>query len=209
MALFADRADAGRDLAVHLDGWRDTDAVVVGIARGGVIVAAAVAAELELPLTAVAVRKLGMPGHEEVALGAIAEGVRIVDERILRRAGVDNAELAQIEKRERAVLARRQALIPAATPALQGRSVLLIDDGIATGATARAAARGIRVSKPATVILAVPVAPADWHPDETAAVDQYICAHPVDQLWAVGASYDDFTQTTDDDIARLLGTTGS
>lgn len=203
MALFADRADAGRDLAGHLEGWRGTDAVVAGIARGGVVVADAVADALGLPLTAVAVRKLGIPGHEEVALGAIAAGVRVIDERTASRAGVDDDELARIEARERETLARRQDLIPAAAPPLSARVVLLIDDGVATGATAEAAARGVRQAGASRVVLAVPVAPSDWQP-RTDAVDDYVCAHPVDRLWAVGGFYGDFTQTADEDVARIL-----
>lgn len=204
MALFADRAEAGRDLADRLSAWRDSDAVVAGIARGGIVVAAAVADALALPLTAVAVRKLGMPGHEEVALGAIAAGVRVVDERAVRRAGVGADELERIESQERERLARREALIPDAAPPLSQRTVLLIDDGIATGATAETAARGVRRRAPARIVLAVPVAPADWHP-EVGVVDEYICAHPIDRLWAVGGYYDDFTQTSDEQVRRLLG----
>ncbi|WEG10549.1 phosphoribosyltransferase family protein [Microbacterium horticulturae] len=202
MALFADRAEAGRDLAAHLEQWRGSHAVVAGIARGGVVVAASVAAELALSLTAVAVRKLGVPGHEEVALGAIAEGVRVIDGRTVRHAAVDDAELAQIEERERAVLSHRQGLIPDAAPLLHGRTVLLIDDGIATGSTARAAVAGVRAAA-AGIVLAIPVAPADWRPDP-GSVDEYVCAHPMERLWAVGAYYDDFTQTSDEEVVRLL-----
>lgn len=165
MALFADRADAGRDLAGHLERWRGTDALVVGIARGGVIVADAVSAALQLPLSAVVVRKLGMPGQEELALGAIAAGARVVDEGAARHAGVTADQLAQIEERERTTLARRQKLIPATAPPLHGRAVLLIDDGVATGATAQAAARGVRGAGATSVVLAVPVAPARWLPE--------------------------------------------
>jgi len=203
MALFADRAHAGRELARSLERWRSTDAVVVGIARGGAIVAASTASELGLELTAVAVRKLGVPGHEEVALGAIAAGVRIVVAGTAQGAGVDDEALARIEERERAVLANRQQLIPDAAPPLTGRTVLLVDDGVATGATANAAARAIRAQGAARVVLAVPVAPASWAPD-TAAVDDYSCAHPIDHFWAVGEFYDDFTQTTDEDVAAAL-----
>jgi putative phosphoribosyl transferase len=203
MALFADRADAGRDLAAHLAQWRGSDAVVAGIARGGVVVAAAAAEALALPLTAVAVRKLGMPGHEEIALGAIAEGVRVIDDRTIRHGEVSDAELNDIEARERAVLARRMGLIRDAAPALRGRTVLVIDDGIATGSTARVAVRRVQIEMAASIVLAVPVAPATWKP-EPGSVDAYICAHPIERLWAVGAYYDDFTQTPDEEVARLL-----
>lgn len=203
MALYADRAHAGRDLADHLEHWRGTDAVVVGIARGGVVVADAVGDALALPVTAIAVRKLGIPGHEEVALGAIAAGVRVVDARAASRSGVDDEQLAAIEARERETLAQRQRLIPDAAPDVRGRTVLLVDDGIATGATANAAGRGIRAADPARVVLAVPVAPAEWRPD-AAGIDEFVCAHPQERLWAVGAYYDDFTQTADEDVAAIL-----
>jgi len=201
MALFTDRADAGRVLAARLARWRGTDAVVAGIARGGVVVAAAVARALELPLTAVAVRKLGVPGHEEFALGAIADGVRTVDERIRRASRTSAAALAAVERRERDVLRRRTAIVGA--PDVAGRTVLLVDDGIATGATANTAGRAIRAAGAARVILAVPVAPSDWWPDPDAA-DDYVCAHSAAQFWAVGAFYDHFHETTDEEIARIL-----
>ena len=204
MAVFADRADAGRRLAGRLGRWREADAVVVGIARGGVAVSAAAAAELGLPATAIAVRKLGVPGHEEGAFGAIADGVRLIDERTRRAAGVTDAQSAGVEERERDLLARRRALIPDAGRALGGKSVLLVDDGVATGATANAAGRALRAASPARIVLAVPVAPAAWRPDHDAA-DDYVCVHPDADFWAVGAYYDDFGQITDAEVARLLG----
>ncbi|UUT35413.1 phosphoribosyltransferase [Microbacterium elymi] len=203
MALFADRSHAGRELAGSLAAWRSQDAVVAGIARGGVAVAAAVADKLALPLTAVAVRKLGVPGHEELALGAIAAGVRIVDERALRATRTSARELDQVEKRERERLARRHALLDADAPTVGGRAVLLVDDGIATGATANAAARALRRDGASRIVLAVPVAPTGWTP-EPDAVDEYVCPHPMDDFWAVGRFYDDFTQTSDDDVIALL-----
>ena len=199
--MFTDRADAGRALAAQLGEWRSEDAVVTGIARGGVIVAAAVARALGMPLAAVAVRKLGVPGHEEVALGAIAEGVRVLDERIAAATGTSSREVARVEARERDVLRRRAALVGKLDAI--GRPVLLVDDGIATGATANAAGRAIRRAGAASVVLAVPVAPADWRPDPDAA-DDYVCLHPITDFWAVGSFYDDFRQTTDEDVARAL-----
>jgi putative phosphoribosyl transferase len=203
MALFADRVAAGHRLAAQMRerGLVDADAVVVGIARGGVVVAAAVADALGLALSAVAVRKLGIPGHEEVAFGAIAAGERVVHDATITRARVEAADLARVEERERATLARRQDLVGALE--VSGRTALLVDDGIATGATANVACRATRAAGAARVALAVPVAPTSWRP-EPGVADDYVCLHTDDDFWAVGAYYDDFTQTTDEEVARLL-----
>ncbi|WP_308493897.1 phosphoribosyltransferase [Microbacterium terrisoli] len=203
MALYADRRDAGAALADELERWRGSDAVVVGIARGGVVVAAEVARRLGLPLWAIAARKLGAPGNAEFAIGAIAADARIVDERALRRERVSPDQLRQIEAREREALGRRQASFGVATPDLRDRPVLLVDDGVATGATAVVAARALRARSVASVVLAVPVAPARWMPGP-ADFDEVVCPHPARDFWAVGAFYDDFTQTTDEEVSRLL-----
>jgi putative phosphoribosyl transferase len=202
MALFENRAAAGRDLARALAEWRGTDAVVVGVARGGVPVAAEVARVLGLPLSAVAVRKLGAPGHEEYALGAIAEGVRVVDDAAVRREGVTRAELADVERREREVLGRRAGLLSAGA-VVSGAPAIVVDDGIATGATAEAACRAVRAMGARRVVLAAPVAPEAWHPDARVA-DEWVCPHPQRELWAVGRFYEDFRQTTDAEVVRLL-----
>lgn len=202
MALFADRADAGMQLAAHLERWRTADAVVLGLPRGGVVVAAAVARELGLPLGVEVVRKLGAPANEELALGAIAEGVRIVDDELACSVGATPGQLAEVERRERAELERRRRAFGAAPLDVAGRTVIVVDDGVATGATMAAACRAVRARGAARVIAAVPVAPADWHPD--AAVDAVVCPHPQRALRAVGLFYDDFTQTTDGEVERLL-----
>lgn len=201
MALFEDRAAAGRDLARALDAWRGSDALVVGLARGGVVVAAEVARALTLPLGAVAVRKLGAPAHGEFAVGAIAEGVKVVDPDARRWA--TPAQLAAVEKDERAELRRREALytVPGRDPA--GRTVIVVDDGVATGATATAACRSLRARGAARIVLAVPVAPARWKPDPEIA-DEYVCPHPQEDLWAIGQFYDDFRQTRDAEVVALL-----
>ncbi len=201
MALFEDRAAAGRDLARALDDRRGGDALVVGLPRGGVVVAAEVARALGLPLTAVAVRKLGAPRHEEFAVGAIADGVRVVHPDA--DGWATPAQLAAVEKAEREELRRREALysVPGRDPA--GRTVIVVDDGVATGATATAACRSLRAHGAAHIVLAVPVAPAAWRP-EPGVADEYVCPHPQRNLWAVGQYYDDFRQTRDAEVVALL-----
>ncbi len=202
MALFEGRRAAGRVLAAALEAWRGSPAVVVAIARGGVPVAAQVARGLRLPLSAIAVRKLGAPGHEEYALGAIADGVRVVDEAAMRRERVTVAELAEVEAREREVLGRRAALLAGGVD-VRGRPAIVVDDGIATGATAAAACRAVRALGATRIVLAVPVAPASWHPDPRV-VDEWVCPHREREFWAVGRFYDDFRQTTDAEVVGLL-----
>lgn len=202
MTLFHGRRDAGQQLSAALSDCRETDAVVVGIARGGVVVAAEVAKALRLPLSAIAVRKLGAPGHEEYALGAIAHGVRVILPIAAQGARVAPAVLAAIEEQERVVLDRREALIAGVVP-VAGRTALVVDDGVATGATAEAACRAVRARGAVRVVLAAPVAPAAWSPGADVA-DEWICPHREDDFWAVGQFYADFAQTTDAEVVRLL-----
>lgn len=202
MTLFADRAEAGRDLAEALAAWRGGDAMVVGIARGGVVVAAAAAEALGLELGAVVVRKLGSPAQREFALGAIAEGIRVVDPEMSRRQGVSPARLAAVEASERRELARRSAVYGVSRP-VSGRTVIVVDDGVATGSTAIAACRSVRARGASSVVLAVPVAPATWSPDPADA-DVYVCAHPQSRFWSVGEFYTDFEQTTDAEVVEFL-----
>lgn len=202
MAIFADRAAAGRELAGALEEWRDSDAVVAGIPRGGVVVAAAVARALGLTLTAVVVRKLGAPDHEEFAVGAIADDVRVLNEHATRPGIVTAEQLASVEANERAELRRRADLFGRGEE-VAGRAVIVVDDGIATGATATAACRSVKARGAERVVLAVPVAPAEWEPDP-AVVDVYACPHRMRRFWAVGEFYDDFTQTTDAEVVEML-----
>lgn len=210
VTIFADRADAGRQLAAALESELGEDAIVLGIPRGGIVVAAEVARALDLPLTAAVVRKLGAPAHEEYAVGAIADGVRVVDPDAVRRAEVSPEQLSAVEDRERAELARRQRLFAGSRVSAAGRTALVVDDGVATGATAMAACRALRAQGAARIVLAAPVAPADWTPDPTV-VDEYVCPHRMRDFWAVGRFYADFSQTTDAEVVRLLSetTTGS
>lgn len=203
MAIFADRVDAGRQLAAALEDWRGTDAVVLGIPRGGIVVAAEVARALQLPLGAAVVRKLGAPSQAEYAVGAIADGVRIVDPDALRYGGVTPAQLASVEDAERAELERRSRLFDPTPLDVRDRVVIVVDDGIATGSTATAACRSQRARGAVQVVLAVPVAPASWTP-EADVVDEFVCPHRPQRFWAVGEFYTDFRQTEDEEVARLL-----
>jgi len=206
MAMFTDRAAAGRELAAELARWKGTDAVVFGIPRGGVVVAAEIARALALPLDVAIVRKLGAPSRAEYAIGAIADGVRIVDDAAVRAQGVTAEQLASVEDLERTELARRVRAFPRTAGGIAGRTALVVDDGIATGATAAAACAALRAEGAQRVVLAVPVAPERWEPDP-AVVDDYICPHRVRDFWAVGQFYDDFTQTPDEEVVRLLADT--
>ncbi|WP_221583309.1 phosphoribosyltransferase [Microbacterium sp. G2-8] len=203
MALFADRADAGRQLAELLTRALDDlgDAIVFGIPRGGIVVAAEVARALDAPLDSAVVRKLGAPMNEEFAIGAIAEGVRVVDSAAARHVGAGPEQVAFVEDMERVELARRRSLFERTSGSLAGHTALVVDDGIATGATAMAACAAVRGRGPDRVVLAVPVAPAGWRPE---GVDAYACLFPASEFWAVGSFYDDFTQTTDDEVTGLL-----
>ncbi|GAA5027624.1 phosphoribosyltransferase [Microbacterium fluvii] len=203
MAIFADRSDAGRHLAQALEAWLGSDAVAVGIPRGGVVVAAEVARALDLPLAAAVVRKLGSPRNEEYAVGAIADGVRVIDGRAVRAEHVSERELEKTERRERTELERRSRTFGALGADLAQRTAIVIDDGIATGSTAAAACLAVRAQGCARLILAVPVAPASWTPP--AEVDEFVCPHRERGFWAVGQYYDDFTQTTDAEVTALLG----
>ncbi|MDL9979812.1 phosphoribosyltransferase [Microbacterium sp. ASV49] len=203
MAMFADRVAAGRQLAQVLDAGAYPDAVVFGIPRGGVVVAAEVARTLGVPLAAVVVRKLGAPSNMEFAIGAIAKEVTVVNPDAVRTALVTAEQLAFIEDVERVELDRRARAFAPEPLDITNRTAMVVDDGIATGATATAACQELRRRGAARVVLAVPVAPADWHPSH-GAVDEYVCLHVEPNFWAVGQFYDDFTQTTDAEVVELL-----
>lgn len=201
--LFDDRSAAGRALVPLLQRWRDSDPIVSAIPRGGVPVASAIAEALRLPLDVIVVRKLGSASNEEYAVGAIAEGVRVVEDAAIRYARMRDRDLRAVEARERAELQRRQALFALGRHEVAGRAVIVVDDGIATGSTAIAACRALRNRGARHIVLAVPVAPASWRPPQDA-VDDYVCAYPQREFWAVGGFYRDFTQTTDDQVIDLL-----
>ncbi|HEY8544153.1 MAG TPA: phosphoribosyltransferase family protein [Acidimicrobiales bacterium] len=204
---FADRRDAGRRLAARLVRLRGSDPVVVGLPRGGVPVAFEVARALDAPLDVLVVRKLGVPFQPELAMGAIGEGgALVVDDDVVRRAGVSPVALARIAARERATLEDRLRRLRRGRPAvpLAGRTVVVVDDGIATGSTARVACRVARDRGAARVVLAVPVAPAGWESVLRDAADELVAVATPEPFEAVGAWYDDFSPTTDDEVVADL-----
>ncbi|WP_030234362.1 phosphoribosyltransferase family protein [Streptomyces sp. NRRL S-350] len=204
---FADRTDAGRRLAARLGQLSGPDTVVVALPRGGVPVAAEVAAALGAPLDICVIRKLGVPYQPELGMGAIGEGgVRVLNEHVIRVASVTGDQLAEVERRERAELERRARRYRGDRPPadVRGRTVVVVDDGIATGSTARAACRIVRERGAARVVLAVPVAPGDWTDRLDEVADELVCVDTPSPFFAIGAFYVDFSQTTDDEVLRLL-----
>ncbi len=204
---FADRVDAGRRLAERLRDVHGSDVVVLGLPRGGVVVAAEVARVLGAPLDVIVVRKLGVPSRPELGMGAIGEGgARVINEQVMRFEGVTAQDLATVEERERAELDRRAARFRGDRERIRltGRTVIVVDDGIATGSTARAACRVAREQGAARVVLAVPVAPPDAVAQLRDDVDELVCLDTPAEFFAVGQWYADFRQTTDDEVVACL-----
>ncbi len=205
--MFVDRADAGRQLGQRLLPLQGSDVVVLGLPRGGVRVAAQVAAILGAALDVIVVRKLGVPAQPELAMGAIGEGgVRVLLPQTLARAGVSAEALAAVERRERAELRRRASRyrgdrnrVP-----LSGRAAVIVDDGIATGSTARAACQVTRAQGAARVILAVPVAPLDWTRGLDDVADELIALVTPREFHAIGIWYSDFAQSSDEEVITCL-----
>lgn len=206
-STFADRADAGRQLAAALTHLRDCDPVVVGLPRGGVIVAAEVAAALDAPLDVVIVRKLGAPGQPELGLGAIAEGgVLLLNKRLMRQVGVSKERLqSTIDAATDEVNRRIELYRGTADPVpIEGRTVILVDDGLATGSTARAAIGALQHLGAAAIVLAVPVGAPSTVGELEEMVDEVVCLSAPRMLMSVGQYYDDFTQTADAEVVQLL-----
>ena len=207
--LFEDRRDAGHQLGLRLRKLGLTDPVVLALPRGGVPVAAEVAALLEAPLDLVLVRKIGAPGHEELAAGAVVDGAQpelVLNPEVIGSFGIDDAYLAAEQARQLVEIERRRALYLAGRPrpGLAGRVAIVIDDGIATGATVRAALRAVRRAGPAELILAVPVAAASILRRLEAEVDRIVCLHAPKDLMAVGQFYRDFHQLDDAEVVAAL-----
>jgi putative phosphoribosyl transferase len=205
--MFTDRADAGRQLSEHLRLYRTKDVVVLGLPRGGVPVAAEVAAALLAPLDVIVVRKLGVPSQPELAMGAIGEGgVRVLNEHVIRLARVSTEELAAVEARERRELERRVQRLRAGTRRcdVQGRIALVIDDGIATGSTARAACQVARAHGATEVVLAAPVAPPDVAERFYGDADELVVPTRPEPFYGVGQFYEDFSPVSDEEVVDIL-----
>jgi putative phosphoribosyl transferase len=204
--VFSNRSDAGRRLAARLAGMRGEDVVVLGLPRGGVPVAAEVAAALDAPLDVIVVRKLGVPSHPEVAMGALGEGgVRLLDLDLIERLGITAAQVEAVERRERRTLDARVARLRSATERqdLTGRTALLVDDGIATGATASAACRVARSLGARRIVLAVPVG-APEAARRVQGADEVVCLLRPPHFRAVGAHYRDFGEVTEAEVVKVL-----
>jgi putative phosphoribosyl transferase len=205
---FRDRSDAGEQLAARLARAQlGADPIVLGLPRGGVVVAAPVARALRAPLDVLVIRKLGSPSNAEYAVGAIGEGgVRVLDRKGLRGIGIPDRSLAAIEREELRELERRTALYRAGRPPLNlsGRTALLVDDGVATGATARAACLVSRAAGARRTVLAVPVAPRDWTDNLADVADELIALITPSPFFAVGQWYERFAQTSDDEVLAIL-----
>lgn len=204
---FVDRVDAGRRLAAVLQEYRSRNPVVIGLPRGGVPVAREVAMVLAAPLDVIVVRKLGVPGHEELGLGAIAEdGVVVFNEDVMRSADATEDEVDAVIERESSVLRRRITQIRATHPAtpLKDRVVIIVDDGLATGISARAACRVAKQRGAASVVLATPVAPADWRRRLAGEADAFVAVEESDEFMAVGQFYEDFSAVEDEEVLRCL-----
>jgi putative phosphoribosyl transferase len=205
--LYRDRGDAGRQLAARLRHLEGRDAVVLALPRGGVPVAYEIATALRAPLDVFIVRKLGVPGHEELAMGAIASGgVQVLNDDVVDSMRIGRAEIEGVARRERAELARReQAYRPAAPPLdVRGRTAVLVDDGLATGASMKAAVAALRLMEPAAIVVAVPVGAPETCAAIRAEADEVVCGATPDPFWAVGRWYEDFSQTGDDEVRELL-----
>jgi putative phosphoribosyl transferase len=205
---YTDRRHAGVELAAHLTQLKGRDDVVVlALPRGGVPVAYEVARALDAPLDVFLVRKLGLPGHPELAMGAIATGgVRVLNDDVVSWYRIPGAVIDQVARQEQAELERRERAYREGRPQVQlrDRVVLLIDDGLATGSTMKAAVEAVRAHAPSRIIVAVPVGSPDTCREFSDVADEIVCARKPDRFAAVGQWYRDFSQTTDDEVRDLL-----
>lgn len=206
---FANRTDAGRRLAKALSRYRAERPLILALPRGGVPVAAEVAAALDAPLDLLMARKIGVPTQPELAMGAVVDGaapLTVRNEEVIALTGVSDETFAIVRDRELEEIRRRRAryLGDRPPPALAGRTVMVIDDGIATGATTRAALRAVRAQRPARLVLAVPVAPTSTLGELKDEADDIVCLEEHEPFGAIGWFYDDFSQLGDEEVSQLL-----
>jgi putative phosphoribosyl transferase len=205
---FRDRTHAGQELARKLEKYRDrADVLVLGLPRGGIPVAYEVAQHLRAPLDVFVVRKLGVPGHEELAMGAIATGgVRVLNQTVLVQLPIPDVLIDQVTAREGRELERREREYRDGRPApeIRGRTIILVDDGLATGSTMRAAVAALRQQAASHIVVAVPVSAVDTCRSLAAEVDEIVCARMPQPFYAVGLWYEDFDQTSDEEVRELL-----
>lgn len=208
MSLFNDRADAGKKLAKKLSEYANrSDVIILALPRGGVPVAFEVAKELNVKMDVFIVRKLGVPGNEELAMGAIAsENIRVLNEDVIRSFQIPQSVIDEVAVNELRELERRERLYRGNRPKpdISGSTVILIDDGLATGATMRAAAAAVKTKNPAKIVIAVPTAASDTCSAFENEVDKTICVATPEPFYGVGAWYEDFSQTTDKEVCELL-----
>jgi predicted phosphoribosyltransferase len=200
--------EAGRELAERLSSYAGCDDVVVlALPRGGLPVGREVADALGAPLDVLNVRKLGVPGQEELAMGALAAGgTRVLNEELVRQAGIPSTVVDRVVEREQAELDRRETQYRGGRPApeVRGRTVILVDDGVATGATMQAAVQALQAQEPARIVVAVPTAPPQTCRALERLADEVVCLMQPQPFYAVGFSYDDFSELTDEEVRRLL-----
>jgi len=206
--IFLNRTEAGIKLAARLTAYANRpDVIVLGLPRGGVPVAFEVARALHVPLDIFLSRKLGVPSQEELAFGALASGgVRVLDQEIIDEVGISKTEIEQVTDRVKKELERRELVYRAGRPPLkvEGNTVILVDDGIATGSSIRAGVSALKQMKPARIVIAVPVAPVSTCNRLRAEVDELVCLYMPESFFAIGQFYEDFSQLTDEEVIDLL-----
>jgi putative phosphoribosyl transferase len=205
--LFTDRVDAGRRLASALKDLADKDAIILAIPRGGVVVGYEVAKALDIPLDIIIPRKIGAPSNPELAIGAITEdGTLLLDEQLMERLSVPEAYIQQESEAQKREIQRRLKLYRGALPhpILKNRSVIIVDDGIATGSTMKAALASVRNRGAKTVIIAIPVGPPSTIRELEEKADIVVCLRTPEAFYAIGQFYEDFAQTADEEVTRLL-----
>jgi len=205
---FRDRREAGEKLGKELAAYANrSDVIVLGLARGGLPVAFQVAKRLDAPMDVFLVRKLGVPGREELAMGAIASGgIRVVNDDVVRSVGLSEQDIEEVAEREQQELERREKMYRGdrTSPELEGRTIILVDDGMATGASMKSAVQAVKQTRPAAVVVAVPTAAPQTVEEISGEVDDIVCLTTPQPFMAVGTWYEDFSQTSDEEVKHFL-----